>query len=72
MKVLRPSDLRCPLSGKHAFPTEAAAIRQMHIAWTRPHARRLNSRMPWRVYLCRCGWWHMTSKEKGKADDETW
>ena len=62
-RVLTGSDLRCPLSGKAAYPTEEKANRAIEIAhnsptWENHHGGRL----PVRAYLCECGWWHMTSR----------
>jgi hypothetical protein len=60
MRVLQPSDLRCPVSGKHAYPTEARAREQLQVVWQRPSPGRHPHSRAWRVYECpECGWWHL-------------
>lgn len=65
MRVLRPDDLRCPVDGKRAYPTEARAIAELEAAWTRPQRSEPRATMPRRAYLCEsCGWWHLASRWK--------
>jgi len=64
MKVLSAEDLRCPISGKHAYTDEASAREMMARSWQRPNERRRRCAMPFRAYLCECGWWHLSSQEK--------
>jgi len=62
-RVLNASDLRCPTSGKHAYPTEARAREQLQQVWAHPTPGRPHRDRAWKVYECPdCGWWHLGSK----------
>lgn len=62
-RVLQSADLRCPVSGKHAYPTETAALDQLALVWRRPTPGRGTERRAWRVYHCpECGWWHLSGR----------
>ena len=63
MFVLSAEDLRCPKTGKQAYPSEERAAKVLEVAWTRKlDDQPRPQKMPCRPYLCEeCGWWHLTS-----------
>jgi hypothetical protein len=69
MYVLSPEDLRCPATGKQAYPTEASALARVEVAWIRPQHCEAHAPMPRRAYECEhCHWWHLTSHwKRGEA-----
>lgn len=73
MRVLQTSDLRCPTTGKHAYPDEASARAQLRVVAKRPTPGRHPHERAWRCYCCPdCGWWHLAggiSPGKGVAPD---
>lgn len=62
-RVLSPEDLRCPVSGKLAWPTQDSALKALEKAWLRPQGDSPPTKVfPVRVYHCPdCGWWHLSS-----------
>ena len=70
-RVLKPDDLRCKTTGKHCYPTEEAATHRLEIAWTLSQQRPYRGLWPRKVYLCECGWWHLSSQgERVAVDNE--
>lgn len=66
--VLTPEDLRCPTSGKRAYPNAERALREVEAAWTRPQHSEHVGPMPCRAYKCEdCGWWHLTARWEREA-----
>jgi hypothetical protein len=62
-RVLQASDLRCPVTGKHAYPTEADARERLQHVWAHPTPGRSTRDRAWKVYQCpECHWWHHGSK----------
>lgn len=68
MYVLTPEDLRCPASGKRAYPTGKSARAALKLSWTRRQHSEPRPPMPCRAYECSdCGWWHLTSQWEVEA-----
>lgn len=61
-RVLDPSDLRCRLTGKSAYPTEEKAMAAVERARNSETWEDRHGGLPVRAYLCECGWWHMTKR----------
>lgn len=60
-RALRPSQLRCPVTGKQAYVDSETALQALERIWTGEHENR-HGRMPRKVYRCReCGWWHLSA-----------
>ena len=64
MRVLSPTDLRCPVNGKRAYVNEEVALAALEAAWTQRQTstRRTPTAFPRKIYRCpECGWWHLSS-----------
>ncbi|MBF6277005.1 hypothetical protein [Nocardia nova] len=54
-----PPELPCPTPTKRRYRTEEIARRNLTLART---ANTDPGPLPSRIYLCQCGYWHLTSK----------
>lgn len=48
---------RCPVTGKASYGSEGSALLALDVIQERSTRRKV----PVRVYLCSCAWWHLTS-----------
>ena len=55
------ADTRCPSKGKRKFTDLETAEASLTTIWRRGHGNGPGP-LPCRVYLCRCGYYHLTSK----------
>jgi hypothetical protein len=60
-----PVDTTCPTPHKKRFRRQATAEDSIRSFWARAHP---GKRMPHRVYQCRCGAWHTSSKPAPVSD----
>ena len=52
--------------GKRRFPTREAAETAMSVVWLKGHA--YPGPLPCRVYLCACGYFHLSTRPYGTPD----
>lgn len=72
MKVLSPSDLKCPTTGKAAYASRSRAEKVMERAWTDPSWENRHGSPPTTVYKCpACAWWHLGRGKKGRKHGTT-
>jgi hypothetical protein len=53
--------LACPTTRKTCYVDQGQAEKAVEQLWARP-GKNVYGVMPNRVYLCDCGWWHMTHR----------
>lgn len=54
--------LRCPKSGKRSFVAESVALKACERSNIDPEWGTHHGHPARDVYLCECGWWHLTSR----------